>query len=167
MAIPVRDYLAYGMVIVFVGFNPSIRSGETGRHFANPSNRFWRILYESGLTPRVFRPEEDYLLPQLGYGLTNIVSRPTRSAADIRPEEYVLGRQLLSQKICQYRPQTVCYVGKGVYQAFSHRKQASWGYQSQDVISGVRDFVAPSSSGLVRMKTPEIVGIYRGLVPPG
>lgn len=159
----VPDHLSHDMKIVFVGFNPSLRSGETGHHFANPSNRFWRILYEAGLTPIIYKPEDDYLLPQLGYGLTNIVPRPTRSAADILPEEYDLGRQLLSKSLGRYRPRTVCYVGKGVYQAYSRKKQAAWGYQPFDVIDGIRDFVAPSSSGLVRMKTSEIVAIYHRL----
>ncbi|MEN6349733.1 MAG: mismatch-specific DNA-glycosylase [Syntrophomonas sp.] len=159
----VPDYLAYNMKIVFVGFNPSLRSGETGHHFANPSNRFWRILYEAGLTPRIYKPEDDYLLPRLGYGLSNIVPRPTRAAADILPEEYELGRQLLSQKLRRYSPRTVCYVGKGVYQAYSQNKQAPWGYQTFDVIHGIKDFVAPSSSGLVRMKTSEIAAIYHRL----
>ncbi|MEN6389422.1 MAG: mismatch-specific DNA-glycosylase [Syntrophomonas sp.] len=163
----VPDYLSHGLRIVFVGFNPSLRSGETGHHFANPSNRFWRILYEAGLTPRIYSPEEDHLLLQLGYGLTNIVPCPTRAAADIMPEEYVGGRQLLSQKLKHYRPLTVCYVGKGVYQAYSQRTRAPWGYQPFDVIDGARDFVAPSSSGLVRMKTSEIVAIYRQLFTAG
>jgi len=159
----VPDHLSHGLKIIFVGFNPSLRSGETGHHFANPSNRFWRILYEADLTPRIYKPEEDHLLLRLGYGLTNIVPRPTRAASDIMPEEYLRGRQLLYQKLRNYHPGTVCYVGKGVYQAYSQRKQAPWGYQSSDMIDGVRDFVAPSSSGLVRMKTPEIAAIYRQL----
>lgn len=160
----VPDHLACDLKIVFVGFNPSLRSGETGHHFANPSNRFWRILYEAGFTPQLYKPEEDSLLLQLGYGLTNIVPRPTRAAADILPGEYELGRQVLFEKLKLYRPQIVCYVGKGVYQAYSGKRQAPWGFQSFAVLDGLRDFVAPSSSGLVRMKTGEIVAIYRRLL---
>lgn len=157
----VPDHLTHDLKILFVGFNPSIRSGETGHHFANPSNRFWRILYEAGLTPRLYKPEEDGLLLKLGYGLTNIVPRPTRAAADILPQEYAIGRGELGRKINHYHPRVVCFVGKGVYQAYSGNKQAEWGFQELTTIAGVRDFVAPSSSGLVRMKTGEIVDIYR------
>lgn len=39
-----------------------------------------------------------------------------------------------------------------------------WGYQQQPVVEGVRDFVAPSSSGLVRMSYSNIVDIYRIMV---
>ncbi|MHB1421051.1 MAG: mismatch-specific DNA-glycosylase, partial [Bacillota bacterium] len=94
---PIPDYLRLGLDILFVGYNPSILSGKSGHHYANPRNRFWQILNEAGLTPRKYRPEEDQYLLELGYGLTNIVARPTRSAAEITREEYAQGRQLLAQ----------------------------------------------------------------------
>ena len=40
----VRDHIKAELTILFVGFNPSIRSSEAGHHYANPNNRFWRIL---------------------------------------------------------------------------------------------------------------------------
>ena len=57
----------------------------------------------------------------------------------------------------------VCFVGKGVYQQYSGRKVAAWGKQLESVVPGVIDFVAPSSSGLVRMKVDEIIAIYKQL----
>ncbi len=159
----VPDYIKPGLNILFVGFNPSIRSGQTGHHFANPSNRFWNILYRSGLTPRKYKPEEGHCLLDLGFGLTNIVDRPTRAAADINPTEYARGREMLKDKINKYRPRVVCYVGKGVYQAYSNKKLISWGLQPWQMVAGVDDFVAPSSSGLVRIKDADIVAIYQQL----
>lgn len=159
----VPDYIRPELQVLFVGFNPSIRSAETGTHFANPNNRFWKILYRSGLTPRQYKPEEGAGLLELGYGLTNIVARPSRTAAEISAAEYARGRQLLKNKIEKYHPQMVCYVGKGVYQAFSGNRLIPWGLQNNQVISGVKDFVAPSSSGLVRMRDADIVAIYEQL----
>lgn len=159
----VPDYLKNNLAILFVGFNPSIRSGETGHHFASPNNRFWKVLYESGLTPRVFQSIEDFRLLDLGYGLTNIVERPTKSAEEITKEEYKLGREILKKKIMKFQPQYVCYVGKGVYKEFSKKKEIPWGLQSESVVPGSLDFVAPSSSGLVRMKIDEIIAIYQHL----
>jgi double-stranded uracil-DNA glycosylase len=164
-AIP--DHLKQGLDIVFIGFNPSIRSGETGHHYANPTNRFWKILFQSGLTPRVYRTEEDGNLIELGYGLTNIVERPTREASEITKEEYQEGRILLNEKLETYRPRIACFVGKGVYQQFSGKKNVPWGWQEESSVGGVRDFVAPSSSGLVRMKVEEISAIYRELLDGG
>jgi TDG/mug DNA glycosylase family protein len=160
----VPDYLANDLKILFVGYNPGILSGETGHHFATPNNRFWNILYRAQLTPRKYKPEEDSQLLELGYGITNIVPRPTRAASEITPEEYEKGRKELFKKISFYRPRVVCFVGKGVYEQYSGRKRnIPWGVQEESVVTGVIDFVAPSSSGLVRMKIDEIVEIYKGL----
>ncbi len=160
---PVSDRVKENLKILFVGFNPSIRSSETGHHFANPNNRFWRILHDAGLTPRKFAAHEDDVLLELEYGITNIVERPTKAADEIMKEEYIEGREILKEKIANLKPKVVCYVGKGVYQEFSGRKSAQWGVQGEPVVPGSIDFVAPSSSGLVRMRLEEIVEIYKGL----
>ncbi|PLS02792.1 G/U mismatch-specific DNA glycosylase [Neobacillus cucumis] len=161
---PIEDHLAENLKILFVGFNPSIRSSELGHHYANPNNRFWKILYEAGITPRKYEAVEDAKLLELGFGFTNIVERPTRAADEITKEEYKEGREILKRKIERYNPKVVCFVGKGVYQEYSGKKSAPWGKQMESVVPGVIDFVAPSSSGLVRMKIQEIVDIYRELL---
>jgi TDG/mug DNA glycosylase family protein len=157
----IPDHLQAGLKIVFIGYNPSIMSSKTGHHYANPNNRFWRVLHLAGITPRLFRSDENDEMLSLGYGFTNIVARPTRTAAEITKEEYMEGRLLLRQKLMKYRPQTACYVGKGVYEQFSGNKSCPWGLQSTSVVEGVNDFVAPSTSGLVRMTLPELVEIFR------
>ena len=160
---PVNDQIKKNLKILFVGFNPSIRSSETGHHFANPNNRFWRILHDAGLTPRKFDAAEDAMLLELGMGITNIVARPTKAADEITREEYKEGKEILRKKIEQLKPRVVCFVGKGVYLEYSGLKKAPWGRQVEAVVPGTIDFVAPSSSGLVRMKVEEIVEIYKGL----
>ena len=161
---PIPDHLQEGLKILFVGFNPCIRSSETGYHYANPNNRFWKILFEAGLTPRKYLPNENRQLLELGYGLTNIVARPTKEAAEISKDEYLEGAALLKEKIQKYRPKAVCFVGKGVYQEYSKKRSIQWGVQKEPVIPGIVEYVAPSSSGLVRIKQSEIVAIYRGLI---
>jgi TDG/mug DNA glycosylase family protein len=160
---PIPDHLDYGLAVLFIGYNPSVRSGETGHHYANPSNRFWKIIHEAGLTSRKYKPEEDGDLLKLGYGFTNIVSRPTKTAAEITKEEYKSGRMRLIGTIGTYRPKVACFVGKGVYEQYSGRSGIDWGEQPDPVVPGVVEFVAPSSSGLVRMTTGEITDIFRRL----
>jgi double-stranded uracil-DNA glycosylase len=160
---PVNDHIKENLKILFVGFNPSIRSSETGHHFANPNNRFWRILHEAGLTPRKFDAAEDAKLLEIGMGITNIVARPTKAADEITKEEYIEGKEILREKIEKLTPRVVCFVGKGVYQEYSGMKTVPWGKQEKAVVPGTIDFVAPSSSGLVRMKVEEIVAIYKKL----
>jgi len=162
---PIKDHLKENLMVLFVGFNPSIRSSEVGHHYANPNNRFWKILYESGLTPRKYEAMEDAKLLDLGFGFTNIVKRPTKAADEITKEEYAEGREILKRKVDRLKPKVVCFVGKGVYQQYSGLKGIQWGKQTKGLVPGVVDFVAPSSSGLVRMKMEEIIDIYKGLVP--
>jgi TDG/mug DNA glycosylase family protein len=159
----IPDHIREGLRVLFVGYNPSLRSGETGHHYANPSNRFYKLLFTAGLTPRLYKPEEDGDLLELGFGFTNIVARPTKAAEEITKQEYEEGRQLLRDKIETYRPKIVCFVGKGVYEQYSGRRGMHWGFQPEPVVAGVREFVAPSSSGLVRMKLEEMAVIFRKL----
>lgn len=160
---PLPDLLIPGLKILFTGYNPSILSGKTGHHYANPNNRFWKVLYLSGLTPRQLPPQEDHTLLALGYGFTNIVSRPTQAAHDIARGEYEEGRILLRQKIICFQPEVVCFVGKGVYEQYALQHNIEWGFQSQSTVNGVKDFVAPSTSGLVRMRIEVMVSIYKQL----
>lgn len=163
----VPDIIRPGLAVLFVGFNPGLRSAATGHHFAGPSNRFWKLLHAAGLTPRQLRPEEDGELLALGLGITNIVARPTRAAAEITPEEYRAGRAVLLDKLARFRPRIACYAGIGVYQQFAAAKEVRPGRQPAPMVAGVTDFVVPSPSGLVRMAFADQLKYYvelRGLI---
>lgn len=157
------DLLTYGLKVVFVGYNPSPRSAELGHNFAGHSNRFWKILYLAGLTTYQFSYSEDGSLLELGYGMTNIVSRPTKSVAEIRKEEFQQGREILTKKLLEFRPKIVCYVGAGVYKALSGKEKTIWGFQTVSYLPGIIDFVAPNTSGLVRIPLAEQVAIFAEL----
>lgn len=161
----ITERLTAGMRVLFIGFNPSLTSYARGFNYAGRSNRFYRILFESGLTDERHPPEESpTFLERYQYGFTNIVARPTKRADELTKAEYQAGRLVLIAKLEQYRPEIACYVGKGVYTAFAGAKrQVPWGFQRDPQVSTVRDFVAPSSSGLVRMKLAEQVAIYTEL----
>ena len=85
--------------VLFVGINPGIRSALTGHHFAGYSNRFWKLLYESGWCPSRSACEDDDRLPEWGFGITNLVARPTPGIDTLRPEEYVAGARALRRKV--------------------------------------------------------------------
>ena len=36
------DIISKDLNILFIGFNPSLVSGEVGHHYANKNNRFWK-----------------------------------------------------------------------------------------------------------------------------
>ncbi|MCX8129663.1 MAG: mismatch-specific DNA-glycosylase [Clostridia bacterium] len=147
----IPDIIGHNLKILFIGYNPGLKSAETGHHYASPSNRFWKLLFESGITPYRFKPEEDVKLLDLGYGSTNIVSRPTRGAAELKSEEFREGAVVLKELLAKYKPVIACYVGMGVYKRFSGRQRVGYGLQKDSIVEGVRDYVCPSPSGLNRM----------------
>ena len=96
---PLRDRVRPPVRVLFVGINPGIRSAITGHHFAGYSNRFWNLLHQSGLVPEPVRAEDDGRLPDWGYGVTNVVPRPTPGIDTLRPEEYTAGLAVLRRKV--------------------------------------------------------------------
>ncbi|SDE91634.1 mismatch-specific DNA-glycosylase [Sporomusa acidovorans] len=159
----VPDIIASNLKILFIGFNPGNRSAETGHHFAGYSNKFWKLLAAAGFTPYQFTPEEDGKLLNLGLGITNIVARPSRTAAEISKEEYQAGRVILREKLLRYKPQVACFAGVGVYREFSGQSRVSCGRQAVGVVAGVSDFVVPSPSGLTRIVFAEQLAYYQEL----
>ena len=145
---PLRDRIKPGVRVLFVGINPGIRSSLTGHHFAGVSNRFWRLLFESGLVSEGITYEDDDRLPEFGYGITNIVPRPTPGIDTILPHEYQSGRLRLRRKILRYQPAIVAMVGVTVYRAmFPERKGAVTLGKQPEKIGDTEVFVLPNPSG--------------------
>ena len=71
-----KDRIKPGVRVLFVGINPGVRSALTGHHFAGFSNRFWKLLAESGLVPEPIGFEADHRLTEFGFGITNLIARP-------------------------------------------------------------------------------------------
>lgn len=159
------DLLRSDLKLVFCGYNPSLTSGRSGHHYAHPGNRFWRVLCASGITERLYKPEEDERLLELSIGFTNLCSRPTRRADELTKEEILIGAQELRSKLESYKPRAVAYTGIGVYKWFRATSKARWGVQETSVVPSVTDVVVPSPSGLNRMRFEELVEHYRVLAP--
>jgi thymine-DNA glycosylase len=114
---PLPDALAPSLICIFVGVNPSIKTATTGHAYAHPSNLFWKLLHSSGCTTRRCLPKEDQDMPRLfALGLTNLVQRPTRDAAQLTNDEMDNKVDFLVEKIRRYRPESVCLVGKGIWE---------------------------------------------------
>jgi TDG/mug DNA glycosylase family protein len=151
--------------VLFVGINPGIRSALTGHHFAGFSNRFWKLLYESRLVPEPVSYLDDGRLPEWGYGVTNIVPRPTPGIDTLEPGEYVAGRRRLRAKIRRYQPAVVAMVGVTVYRAmFPERKGAVTLGLQQERIGGSTVFVLPNPSGRnANFTYEEMITAFRAL----
>jgi TDG/mug DNA glycosylase family protein len=163
---PLRDVIAPGLDVLFCGINPSLLSAERGQHFARPGNRFWPAIHRAGLTPRLLRPEEDAELLDHGLGVTNVVDRPTRTAAELSPEELRAGAAALDELVARYRPRVLAVLGITAYRLGFDRPRAGIGLQPERV-GGAATWVVPNPSGLnAHHQLPDLARLYGQLRPP-
>jgi TDG/mug DNA glycosylase family protein len=133
--------------VLLVGINPGARSAAIGHHFAGYSNRFWKLLYESGLVPEVIGAEDDVRLPEWGFGVTNLIARMTPGIDTLRPDEYVVGQRTLRRKVRRWKPAIIAFVGVSLYRVvFAKKGPISLGLQ-EETFEGAPVFVLPNPSG--------------------
>ncbi|XP_076172398.1 uncharacterized protein LOC143149153 [Ptiloglossa arizonensis] len=140
------DYLDMDLDMIFVGINPSLMAAHRGRYYAGQGNHFYKLLHESGLTPQYLNYEEDYKLLQYGIGLTNIVTRATRSSADLKRTEIKEGFKIIEEKLKIYKPKIAVFNGKCIYEVFDGKTiNFNFGLQPE-CIATTALWVTPSSS---------------------
>ncbi|MBV8513013.1 MAG: mismatch-specific DNA-glycosylase, partial [Xanthobacteraceae bacterium] len=113
------DLLRPGLKIVFVGINPSLLSAQRGHYFARTTNRFWPCFSRSVLSlaarqalgVEVLKPEHDRVLPDYGFGFTDLVKRPTARADQLDPAELAAGVGALAAKLARDKPLIACLHG--------------------------------------------------------
>ncbi|WP_396244619.1 G/U mismatch-specific DNA glycosylase [Hafnia paralvei] len=158
----IQDIIAPDLRVVFCGINPGLSSAHQGFHFANPTNRFWKVIHLAGFTQRQLAPQDEKHLLDTGCGITALVSRPTVTAAEVTREELRAGGEALEEKILSYQPQSIAILGKQAYtQTFGIRK-VDWGRQDK-TIGNTQIWVLPNPSGLSRITVDELVASYRVL----
>ena len=164
---PLRDVIAPDLDVLFVGINPSLLSAARGHHFARPGNRFWPALHLAGLTPRRMTPDEDDELPSFGLGITNVVDRPTRTAAELTPEELLAGGEALAALVERHRPRAVAVLGVTAWRTAFRRPKAVLGVQPERV-GGAVTWVLPNPSGLnAHHQLPDLARLYAQVRRPG
>jgi TDG/mug DNA glycosylase family protein len=135
---------------LFVGINPGIRSATVGHHFAGASNRFWKLLFDSGLVGEPLTYKEDWRLPEWQLGLTNIIGRSTVGIDELIPAEYQAGLAALERKIRRYQPRTVALLGVTIYRTLfpylCGTKSLELG-PTKARLAGVPVFLLPNPSG--------------------
>jgi len=143
----IPDLVGPDLRVLFSGINPSLYSAATGHHFARPGNRFWPALHRSGFTPRLLHPSEQFELPSIGLGVTNVVARATTRADELSPAELVAGGALLAGLAAKWRPRYLAVLGVTAYRTAFGRRTAAIGPQAETV-GGVPVWVLPNPSGL-------------------
>jgi TDG/mug DNA glycosylase family protein len=143
-----RDVVVQRPRLLLVGINPGLRSSSEGHHFAGNGNPFWRLLHAAGLIREPLTYEQDQELAREGIALTNLCPRPTRTAAELTPQEIESGRRTLTRKIARLEPRVVAFVGLSLYQAFFRLPKSGGAGAKPQRIAGARVFVVPNPSGL-------------------
>lgn len=164
------DAISQHLLVLFIGLNPGVQTARTGHAYAHPSNLFWKLLFSSGVTPRLCSPTEDRQMPELySLGLTNIVARPSRNGSELSKQEMDEGVEILQEKARKWRPESICVVGKSIWESVWRvrhgrpvGKAFKYGWQDTTENMGVIDgewdgarvFVASSTSGLAATLSP-------------
>ena len=160
----VPDIVRPGLSVLFCGINPGVRSGELGQHFARPGNRFWKALHGAGFTDRLLAPSEQWALRDYGIGVTNLVARPSRAAADLAPAELRAGAVELDAMAGRLRPRGVAVLGVQAYRTAFGRPRAAVGRQEEGIGAGSALWVLPNPSGLqARYQLPELIELFSQL----
>ena len=138
------DTVGAGMRMLVCGLNPSLYAAEVGVGFARGSNRFWPAARAAGLVSRHRDPRHALVAHRVG--MTDLVKRPSRQAAELTAAEYAEGLGRLDRLAERLQPGSVCFVGLAGWRAAVNRR-ATPGLQPRRV-GGRPAYVMPSTSGL-------------------
>jgi 8-oxo-dGTP pyrophosphatase MutT (NUDIX family)/G:T/U-mismatch repair DNA glycosylase len=100
------------------------------------------LLAASGLTSRLYEPNEQFEVVREGIGLTNAAARTTRGSGDLRRGDF--DRERLERIACELAPRAIAFVGKEAYRGV-FVERAELGPQER-TLGDVGLFVLPSTS---------------------
>jgi len=108
-----EDLLRPGLLAVVVGINPAPPSVAAGHYWqGNTGRTLWRRLQFVGLMPKSFDGYEDDAAFGAGIGFTDVVKRPTASAAELSGTELVHGLADLEDKLAEVGAPVVIFAFK-------------------------------------------------------
>lgn len=154
---PIDEQNTGAIRVLAVGINPSPWTAAVNAPFARPGNRFWKSLATAGITDHVvdaasgLSPTDEQMLAELGFGITNIVSRPTARADELSATELRAGAQQLTQRVEVIRPNVVAILGVTAFRTAFSLPHATLGHQRtplKDWPETVQLWVLPNPSGL-------------------
>ena len=97
------------MHTLFIGHNPSDSTWETGHYFANPTNKFWKLIDDSGLLDSVQQENDaervqinDDMMVANGFGFTDFIEMPGTDANAIKMADILTHHDLFLRRIENY-----------------------------------------------------------------
>lgn len=141
-----QDVLQNGLQIVLCGTAVGTASARAGAYYAHKQNKFWKILYETGLTPQLLQPHQYRDLLRHRIGLTDFVKTHSGMDHQIPLSELAeISRARLSATIATCRPQFLAFTSKNAGQRFLGGRR-DYGEQIER-IADTRIWILPSTSG--------------------
>jgi TDG/mug DNA glycosylase family protein len=96
-----------------------------------------------------------------GIGITNLVSRATATADELKPSELIAGARRLESKIRRYRPDRLVFLGISAYRTAFRQPHARLGRQEMR-IGDAETWVLPNPSGLnAHYQLPDLARAFR------
>ena len=141
------DVIGLDCKILFCGINPGLYTAATGFHFARPGNRFWPALNLAGLTPGLLEPHQQAVLPDLGMGITNLVSKATRTAQELTSLQITEGLARLRSLVAYHNPKWLAVLGITVFKQALGRKNLAEGPLTESW-GTTKIWLLPNPSGL-------------------
>jgi len=162
---PLPDLLKKKLKILFVGTSPGEKSARIGHYFAGHSNVFWKLMYESNLTNVLLKTVDDKKMLNFGYGLTDVVKKPTKTVSDIKQGYTINSTRRINRTLNLFKPKIVAFVGKMGFRIYSQNQYSKLEYGFQYKYHDVRVYLVPSTSGqsYADTKYDEKLDWYRSL----
>ena len=143
---PDRTLLRPGLRVVIAGTVG--RGRRPAQYYAGVGNRFWELLYGSGLISVRLRPDQAERLPDLGLGLTDLVLERVHQPGD--EPEAIIHSGPFDRAIRAAAPRVVAFVSKTAASWYARGAgvRRPQGYGELDwTVAGVPAFVLPGPSG--------------------
>lgn len=144
---PFGDLIEPRLRALIVAINPSSQSADIGYSFSSPSNPFWRLLHESGLTPNRLEPSEERRMLDYGIGLVSTVQRATPSASALSLTERRAGAARVRGLVKRYEPRVVALLGLTLYPIFVPTGRSRGPGLKPERLHGAEIYVLPNPSG--------------------
>jgi TDG/mug DNA glycosylase family protein len=144
----IPDLLRPDLDLVICGTAPSAISAARHAYYANPGNRFWRILAETGLTPRRFKPQDYPSLLDVRIGLTDVCKIAFGQDEDLPKQGF--DRDRLAAAMRRYQPRLLAFNSKRAASEFlgMPTSRIRYGPVAPTAADMPPIMVLPSTSGL-------------------
>jgi TDG/mug DNA glycosylase family protein len=147
----VEDVIKPNLPLLICGSALGNVSAQKKAYYAHPQNRFWKTLYEVGLTPHIIAPQNYGTLLKYGIGLTDLCKEESGLDSQLSKQAYDVPR--LANLIEQYTPGMLVFSALAPARAFMRghfgvaKQRVSTGLQPQS-LTHTKIFICTSTSPL-------------------